>query len=224
MYWDYGPSFVLPGETITSKRFRLILTPDQARRLADTCFRPRSQQVSGNFLWWSSVDDLREDPTAGDALREMFLSAIDEAGDQEQTIRRTLVFLHPIGWASAVTEDSDVYYLMVDTDLEHFFPNRHIRAYRVRATSYETLPAPLTNLLTVVFTVRMGAEGYPLVFLQTLYPGEDIGPLRPTGNSRTLRGVVFWDWNAPGQDPGHSYWDDGGPEIPQMVDCIVPSM
>ncbi|USN53507.1 MAG: hypothetical protein H6760_05125 [Candidatus Nomurabacteria bacterium] len=85
--------------------------------------------------------------------------------------------------------------------MELFQINKHANGYRVRPAYHDRFPAPLTSVITMATTIRWNPiDARWNVYVETVYPGVDIGPLRaPSCSSRMIRDVKFWDWNAPGQ-------------------------
>lgn len=185
----------------TSIGMRLTLSLREAERLAKTCFRGERVTQAGNFLFWSSFEDMIKDTSVGlelvGAFEALCMSDTQKRGGQ---FRLSLPFSYPIGWASAVCSlHAWMIRLNWPQALEEDNINANTRAFRVREQFYAELPAPLTEKLTIAGK----REWLPYwnawnITIFTMYPGEDIGPLRSDSSDGMLKNVVFWDWSAPG--------------------------
>lgn len=200
MHWIFGPRFGTPGKTF--QRYQVILTEEQANRLATTCFRPTDAPLSGRIMKADFADllfsrDLRRQIQENIEQQILCLSPVPWRG---YPFRFSVMSHAPIGWTSAITKVHPLWSELHSRYLEYFQINKHANGYRVRPAYYDRFPAPLTSVVTMATTIRWNPiDARWNVFVETVYPGSDIGPLRaPHCSSRMIRDVKFWDWNAPG--------------------------
>lgn len=165
-------------------------------RLNGTCFRGQPIERAGNFMMWSSMNELLCDPLVRPQfiaeVSEILLSEVDvhEDGSSEQ-ISFTIDVERPIGWSS--TESADHFTNL--SELEIFQPNRHSLALRVRREE-NGRKAPLTSLVTFVCECKYEND-IATAIIHSVYPGDDIGRL--DGDLLVREHIVFYDWDHPGR-------------------------
>ncbi len=158
-------------------------------RLSTTCFRGPDKKLAGNFSVFRSASeafktqDVDWFPGFIDDIRQML-----ERGESTASYSFDKGF--NVGWSGTAKISQ-----YQPEDMEYFEPNRRSRALRVK-TDRRDLCAPLTSVITLVYEVRL--EGNLVgVVIHSIYPGEDIGELK--GDVSAREGIVFFDWNHPGQ-------------------------
>lgn len=201
------------------------------RRLSDTCFRGGDKEVAGNFAFWHSFQEMLADEVFLDAFLADILDVIEYSdvddpdecpddnepdderwnGGRNSTHRLTIEYPEDVGWDSAVNSlDSglDGHWCpkcrRPDSRLvEWFNPNyrKDATALRVRLNRKDVL-APLTDCITLVYQIKFESGIGWKVIVHTVYPGDDIGPLR--GNISNREGIVMFDFKHPGEP-----WDEG---------------
>lgn len=165
-----------------------IAVPESVeKRLATTCFRDM-KCLAGNFSVWKNAAELFADKRVMGNL----LADVGEAFNACRWNNSVCIELDSaIGWAG--TDKLEKYH---PEDLEEFKPNMRSTALRVKLDRLH-LPAPKTDLLTIIYKVQREVNGPITVTVWSIYPGVDIGELR---DNITLREqCVFFDWNHPGQ-------------------------
>ncbi len=175
---------------VANKKFRIIVPGRVRNRLSKTCFRPNSIHCAGNFSLWESSEDLLKEPSVKAFIIEEAEAILNE-GKTGGIYSVTYTHTENVGWSS--TNDRMKYSHL---DLEDFFPNRKSMAMRINTTRKDIL-APLTNDITFVLELSSRNER-PFVVIKSIYPGNDIGDLE--GNITKREGVVFFDWNHPGEE------------------------
>lgn len=171
----------------------------QERRLAGTCFRGRDLRRAGNFCRWEHADAMFDDEAFRARLFEQAARAIRGVDLRDPVTRSVTVgYPDPVGWAGTRPYNSAHV-----ASYEEFAPNRHSVGLRVRRG--EPILAPATLLVTLVIEFRKARDGLSAI-IHTVYPGPDIGPLRPTEPGATepvditkRESVVFLDWNHDGE-------------------------
>ena len=168
---------------------RIVAYPATEARLAGTCFRDPSIHCSGNFITYRNLEEVFSDATVISALANGIrrLPSSVKARNIVYGLSITVDFQDFVGWSSTARRDD-----FSRNDLEHYQPNRKSYVLRVKKGSGHL--APLARELTTVFDFSCLDE---TVLVQTIYPGEDIGPLR--GDITAREGIVMFDWNHPGQ-------------------------
>lgn len=165
-------------------------------RLNGTCFRPANVQKAGNFLTWRNPQQVLE--AVKNDLRLTIVEDLNTHFENHSEFPEDGVegnieieMKEPIGWSS--TDDRRKY---LSEDLEPFALNPRATALRVMLKKGHR--APLTNLLTIHYRIKKSRnqEGY-IAFINTMYPGEDIGRLE--GDITEQVGVVFFGWEHPGE-------------------------
>lgn len=169
-------------------------------RLMGTCFRGRALARAGNFSQWSSFYEMRSNEFFRNQLESDVIESINEyltepfEGRMDESFE--LEFDFEVGWSS--TEGSESFSA---DELEPYALNQVVTCMRVRAESNKL--APRTNIVTVVYTLFHDAENMNWnAVIYSIYPGEDVGPLRPEDDVSDLterEGVVFYPWECPGQ-------------------------
>ncbi|MFA6392253.1 MAG: hypothetical protein WCW66_05940 [Patescibacteria group bacterium] len=230
-WWNFGPAS-LPN---LHNNFTLIIPRSQQERLATTCFRGKGRPLAGNFLFWESAGEMMSEIGSMVATRcDVVMSEIgsmvatqcdEEWCSQAFEARLTVQCDRVIGWQSTTTQSQEG--VLQEKELEKFHLNRRTTAYRVKLEvghhdMYQPaidpslgvpmirMLAPLTNQVTMAITFHWQSnEGRWKGFIQTIYPGEDIGRLRPTTRKGNfLRGVTFFGWNHPGEIDSDKIPDD----------------
>ena len=180
--------------------FRILLPLTQRQRLSKTCFRGSSVRAAGNFRLWDSFESLMAD----NKVLALFLGQLAETVadlDHRDLVTEsfTLEYGTHVGWASTMSMTA----LPADSKVQGFSLNKRGKGLKVMDP---TVLAPLTTELTFIVSIQLetirGKRRW-LVFVQSVYPGSDIGELR--GNVSDREGVVFFDFGTPGGDfPEHS--------------------
>lgn len=175
--------------------FRILLPLTQRQRLSKTCFRGSSVRAAGNFRLWDSFESLMAD----NKVLALFLGQLAETVadlDHRDLVTEsfTLNYDSHVGWASTMSLSA----LPADSKVQGFSLNKRGRGLKVVDP---TVLAPLTTELTFIVSVQLetirGKRRW-LVFVQSVYPGRDIGELR--GDVSDREGVVFFDFGTPGGD------------------------
>ncbi|MEI6296422.1 MAG: hypothetical protein WCO84_02115 [bacterium] len=167
-----------------------IIARDHTKtRLKGTCFRGPYCQKAGNFFRWHSLQSLFRD----ELVKEDFLTLVDELWDGKDLGTHSTTIEHDdnVGWESTVPANT-----YPQEELEKFQLNKGACALRVKPDPNKR--APVTNFVTIVFDLETNDIGYPVVIIQSVYPGFDVGEL--SGNVTEREGRVFFDWNYPGEE------------------------
>lgn len=194
------------GMEIGGNRFFILYEDKVCIRLRTTCFRGTHNKLAGNFSRWNSFDDLIVSDTDS-CFIEAFSKSVErtyneclEKGVSISTDVVTLDFEQWVGWES--TDDRGKYQ---DNVLEKFYPNKRSTALRIKP-DFTFIEAPKTSLMTIVYSILI--ENRDIISsIQTIYPGEYVGPLRNTEKGREKeianiterQGRVFFDFNHPGE-------------------------
>lgn len=169
-------------------------------RLCDTCFRGKDESLAGNFFLWESFEEMRSCAAFREQLESSVIEAIHEymetdpeEGHFEESTEIECGF--EVGWSSVTSPEG-----FEADELEPFNLNKHVTGLRVRGTCPKD--APRTSIVTVVYSLYHSFEkkNWSAV-IRSIYPGTDVGILRPTGGVKDLtvrEGVVFFDWKHPG--------------------------
>jgi hypothetical protein len=191
------------GKEIGGKRLFILYSEKVKNRLETTCFRGVRNKFAGNFSQWNTFEDLVSDKGFDfeDELHKSVMTTLQEYSPDNTKNPRvgivTLDFEQEIGWES--TDDRCKY---LDSSLEEFCPNNRCTAFRVK-TDLEYIQAPKTSLMTIVYGILIENKDI-IVCIQTMYPGEYVGPLHNTEGSENVniterQGRVFFDWYHPGE-------------------------
>lgn len=166
----------------------VIVRHKTKKRLRATCFRGLSVRLAGNFLRWSSSDELFRDPE----VMKHFLAELDHMWSQREFATHSVTISHslPVGWES--TAPREQYH---DKDLEPFTLSRRAWGLRVKLDCTH-LRAPQTHELTLVYEFKC-EDGTPVAVIHSIYPGSDIGELNDDVTAREQ--CIFFGWNHPGQ-------------------------
>lgn len=156
-------------------------------RLKKRCFRIDTKRA-GLFDRWSSAETLLRDPAILRGLAADVLECWNDGG-VGLTYSVQITCDRSVGWASTMPSDDIDFY-----DLECFELGRGC-ALRVKLDR-QHLRAPRTDDVTIVYELKE-EYGHPTAVVHSIYPGPDIGPLE--GNITEREGVVFFDWDHPGQ-------------------------
>lgn len=168
-------------------------------RLGGKCFRGRDVCRAGNFSLWDSFDEFRGDDVCR-TLEKDILESIDACDViPEGWIAKRLEIEHDlnVGWSS--TDDISSY---EDGELESFVINSKVSGMRILVDCGKF--APQTTVLTIVYSIRYFPNDKTWIAeVFSMYPGEDIGPLEKSDEITDIsvrEGIVFFDWNHPGQE------------------------
>jgi hypothetical protein len=177
----------LPG----GKFVTIIAQWKTEERLEKSCFRFNCD-CAGNFFAARSVMDVLNIPDVSD----LFLEEVEEVWEQEKykeyLYRVEILTSEYLGWEStAPIEKYD------RSDLEIFYPQKGVKAKRVIPSLSGHLKAPQTDWVTLAYDVK-NENGSPVVFINTVYPGRDIGWF-DCKDITEREGRVFFDWNHPGE-------------------------
>jgi DUF1680 family protein len=163
--------------------------------------------LAGNFLWWDTPRQMMEEiwPMIT-RLCDQEITNNDHKRAEGFRTRITIQCHRVIGWQSTTSQLQNE--MMRREDTEKFQLNHRTTALRVRSDS--DLEAPLTDLVTMVINFHWQPDpGYWKGFIQTVYPGEDVGRLRPnTRKGNFLKGITFFDWDHPGEIDSDRIPDD----------------
>ena len=188
----------------SAEPFRIEIKTDTEDRLMGTCFRGKHSALAGNFRRWDSAREFLDDPEVGAALAKWIEHAVNEPRTETADRfdgRVCLPFSTIVGWGSTIRKS------LVDGALEE-------RAFPQSPTVFaEWIPwdsdvlAPATNLVTIDARFRTRKRlGCWEVELRTVYPGPDIGRIRPTtvpqGHAyyiTRLRHIAFFEWTHRGE-------------------------
>lgn len=170
---------------------RLIVPNIVRARLSRTCFRGREVRCAGNFSAFATSVDLFHHRGVTQQLLASVQEDVSEDDEMEGKSSVTISTDRPVGWAS-----TNPRILYPPNALEMYRPrNRNFHGLRVRTTRADLL-APRVSCLTVVYTWQFNPTDGWLIFVGSIYPGEDIGELE--GDITAREGVVFFDWDHPG--------------------------
>jgi len=161
------------------------------KRLSKTCFRGRSLKRAGNFFLWSVVGELLRDPFIKDELmRELCDIFAEETFKEYESVTKSFVIDYgsPVGWSSTAPLAS-----FTNDILEPFNLTRRATCLRVKSNS--PVLAPQTTNITFVIECKL-KRGDPVAIVHSIYPGEDIGPLK--GDVTKREGVAFFGWDYVG--------------------------
>lgn len=163
-------------------------------RLNGTCFRGRSVAKAGNFFRYGDYTDFIGDMEITIRLIKFCREAVLFNGDKPKFhLRASFTLKDYVGWNS--TTDAGMFRA---DELETFPLNKRVTAKRVIDRSIE---APLTKTITLAMTFKRVPLAW-LVMPMTIYPGEDVGELHPSGGQEDIterERRVFFDWNQPGE-------------------------
>lgn len=166
----------------------IIVVPwETEKRLRGTCYRGPECKCAGNFMNFTSSDDLLgcQPVLAG------ILTAVDYFWKERRFGSHRFAIPCPdyVGWESTAPRDN-----FSEADLEKFDINECATGIRVK-TSRTDLRSPKTREITVVLQVLPEGDS-ALIIIFTVHPGEVIGRLK--GNVSGWSNRVFYDWNHPG--------------------------
>lgn len=166
----------------------LIVRLSTVKRLSKTCFRGPLLPLAGNFLLWSSVEEVFGDL----GVLAQFLDELGERLLIQDIGTHSVCITHStsVGWESTAPREN-----YSDDDLEQFPLNRKSVALRVKPTCLHLL-APRTRQLTIVYEFKFEGE-FPVAVIHSIYPGKDIGEL--CGDVTAREGRIFFDWDHPGE-------------------------
>ncbi len=188
----------------SKERFRVEIKTDTEDRLIGTCFRGKEHALAGNFCRWDGAREFLDDPEVRETLARWIERAVNEPRVELKAkfdARVCLPFSGAVGWGSTIPQS------LVDGKLpERPFPNKPdtIASW---VPWNATLLAPATNLVTLSARFRTRTRlGCWEAELGTVYPGADIGPLRPPDLrpdhayfiSRHRR-IAFFEWTHRGE-------------------------
>ena len=193
------------GIEIDDNRFFIFYEDSVCFRLRTTCFRGTRKKLAGNFSRWNSFSDFVYDRDFG-IIKELSKSA---ERTYEECLREgrdswidvvTLDLQEEIGWES--TNERCKFH---SDNLEEFKLNGRCVALRVK-TRLTYIKAPKTSLVTIGYGILIKNDDI-IASIQTIYPGEYVGPLYNTEegkenqvvNITERQGRVFYDWNHPGE-------------------------
>lgn len=180
--------FLHTGKKIDGKSVAIAVRYETRNRLAGTCFRGRFKPLAGNFIQFQDcLDVFRRD---GVIVDELVNSAGETYREHDKTDSVCIECESLVGWSG--TDHRGKYFAQ---EVEPYEPNRHSFVWRVRLDRRD-LKAPLTKLVTVVYEVKVEADMI-VIIVWSIYPGQDIGPLR--GDVSGREGIVMFDWNHPGE-------------------------
>jgi hypothetical protein len=176
---------------------KIGMHPLQRERLKKTCFRGEAK--AGCFLHWRTDDEVTG------ALNRDLVEGITEfvrklgRGDHREDYSLTIECDEDVGWSSTIPREVAE---AAGVKLAYRDLNKRAKALFVEDLDY---PAPLTREVTLVVTVHVrdfpNAPDAPFkainVFVESMYPGPDVGPL--DGDMTEREGVVFLDWEAVGE-------------------------
>ncbi len=167
-------------------RVTVTMREETKQRLATTCFRG-GKNLAGNFSQWENAEKLFAEE---DVIQALLADANQAMQERSSTNSFSINWRTPVGWSG--TDDFKKY---SQKDLTNYNPNRRSSALRVRIG--HQLPAPRTDILTIVYEITQRVN--PGIIIHTIYPGRDIGELE--GKITDRENVVFFDWNHPGALP-----------------------
>ena len=176
---------------ITHGDLSLLMDQRIVDRLSKKCFRDPQNPRAGTFHAWH--DHYQALHALKHQLRETIIAELDEAPSAFDGISCSVecVFPFPVGWSST----ADIKDIPLE-DLELFKPNARSIAMRVRLGSKHL--ARQTNIATVIMNIQRSHYGKGFtVFVNSMYPGKDIGDLE--GNITQREGQVFFGWEHPGE-------------------------
>ncbi len=151
-------------------------------------FRGTQVAKAGNFLLWETLREaFHEEPF----VRQL-LMYVEECARAHRFGNFSLELVHefPVGWSSV--DDLKNY---EEEDLEPYCPHHKLRILRIRI-DHTHLKAPKTSTVFINghITRKLGAIQCTI---HTMRPGKGIGKLE--GNISQDRGVIFFDWEHPGE-------------------------
>lgn len=175
-----------------------VIMPGKTRdRLATTCFRGKGTPLAGNFLSWENVWQILNNRLVQTEFSRQLGEQFAKEKPSSFVWRFSMSLPFIVGWSS--TEPRR---LFQKEYLEPFALNSECIGLRLRDYLKQYISAPQTTDLTMVLRlVRMDNHHWN-AFVETIYPGEDIGPLRSPDrtifNITDRSGCVFFDWTFPG--------------------------
>jgi len=145
-------------------------------------FRTPREPRAGNFIpgvgWYTLID----------MFRTQLVTDIEQAiSDEDLTISVTYDADKLIGWSSTVESET-----FLHRETEKFHLNRRATGIRFKLNAGQ--PAPLTTEVTFVMSIKPSENK---AFIQSMYPGRDVGKLESYVSAREH--VIFFDFDHIGE-------------------------
>lgn len=188
------------------------ITVDRGQRalLASRSFRGTDVRKAGNFSEWNDAGAFLDDP---EFRRVMLQKIVDAALANDGTFSVESEFEGDVGWTTVLNADDP--WLI---DRKPYDCAEEKLTNGVRADFVTDLPAPRTDLVTVIGQGRMSDERTLRIVLYNVRPGIATPPF-PRPHRRGGRmiggripdelGLVFWHFEDAGQEDGDDWLDDG---------------
>lgn len=179
-------------------RFNLIVPLQQEQRLRGTCFR--GERKAGCFIRWRTAADVVLDPQVKAQLEEEIEDILDSKDFQPGDYSFTMELNDWVGWDSTASLEE-----VAGLQTEQRPLNKRTTALFVADPRFK---ARLTKLLTMIVKIQEDSRraGDVAVLLESMYPGQDVGPLR--GDVTAREGRIFLDWEQKGQSIPRSNPDE----------------
>ena len=168
----------------------VIMPFKKGDQLSCTCFRGRHCHQAGNFSVWNNFRSFWHDPEAQALLAAELekLVAKEEAGEEH---RIELEFSTYIGWDRMM----DMEDLSLDELEACELRNINSQARALHLPDH-VLPAPTTNIVTMVFNMKH--DGHWIFYICDMYPGPDCGEVR--GDMTERKKLIYFHWSARGEE------------------------
>jgi hypothetical protein len=177
---------------VDGQRFKIVVRLEAEQRLSQTCFRGAHCRCAGNFFRFESAIAVFNCEEVWRPFSEEILEMWEKNDFGFSSF--SILCDRPVGWSSTMPIES-----VGLEGCEQFNPNRRSSGLRVKINR-RNIMAPTTSIITFVVEFR-SEDNVPAVVIHSMYPGVDIGKL--VGNVTEREGVVFFDWNHPGEFTAH---------------------
>jgi len=175
------------------------------RELHEMALRGNEQPLAGSFMHFANWDELMSTDLFRTFVIETIARKIERLGSGHHSVEVDIGT--PIGWATVASVEklSQVCTHISKSWLRSLTPyterlpigKSNQRGLFVRD---RLIPAPATTLVTAFFTATRSSDGVWTVWLNTVRPGPDLGPLSQLDQRSLDYGhPLFFDWNHPGE-------------------------